>query len=189
MMIRYLMMSVFLHSTHQIRFFYPPTHKKRTDQGQGIKGWLPHPTHPQIKNLGRPWDWVLHFINVNVGNVSGSSQWVEYSIIRVANLAYQLKVFVMEQIYSIDVYTVNYLPSIFNDLFRLLLNYFLLLGCINTPLVNYQWPNRKVAQGWCDGERCYCKERKRNTAVNLANQYREGLRQICYHALIPCWVG
>ena len=38
---------------------------------------------------------------------------------------------IKEQIYIIDVYTDNYLPSFFNDLFRLLLNNFLLLGCVN----------------------------------------------------------
>ena len=37
-----------------------------------------------------------------------------------------------KQIYSIDVYTDNYLPTFFKDLFRLLRNYFLLLGCFDT---------------------------------------------------------
>ena len=38
---------------------------------------------------------------------------------------------VKQQIYSIDVYTDNYLSFFFKDLFRLLLNYFLLLGYVN----------------------------------------------------------
>ena len=38
-----------------------------------------------------------------------------------------------KQIYSIDVYTDNYLLLFFNDLIRLLANCFLLLGCINIP--------------------------------------------------------
>ena len=39
--------------------------------------------------------------------------------------------FIRQQIYSIDVYTDNYLPFLFKDLFRLFLNYFLLHGCVN----------------------------------------------------------
>ena len=33
--------------------------------------------------------------------------------------------------YNIDVYADNHLPPFFNDPFRLLLNVFLLLGCVN----------------------------------------------------------
>ena len=36
-----------------------------------------------------------------------------------------------QQIYSIDVYTANYLPPFINDLIRLLPNCFLLLVCVN----------------------------------------------------------
>ena len=43
---------------------------------------------------------------------------------------YKLLLF-KQQIYSIDVYTDNYLPFVFKDLFRLLLNNFLLLGLVN----------------------------------------------------------
>ena len=60
-------------------------------------------------------------------------------------------------LYSIDVYTDNYLPSFSKTswLFCQLINYFLLLGCVNigdTILVYFQLPNRKVVQGGCDGE-------------------------------------
>ena len=34
-----------------------------------------------------------------------------------------------KQKYNIDVFTDNYLPSFFKNIFRLLLNYFLLLSC------------------------------------------------------------
>ena len=47
---------------------------------------------------------------------------------------------VMKQIYSINVYSDNYLPSFFKDLFCLLLNYFLQLCCVNmrkTKLHNF----------------------------------------------------
>ena len=40
----------------------------------------------------------------------------------------------VKQTYSIDVYTDNYLPSFFNDPFRLLPNSFLLLGCVNSHI-------------------------------------------------------
>ena len=49
-----------------------------------------------------------------------------------------VRYFVAQQIYNIDVYTDNYLPSFFNDLFRLLPNCFLLLGCGNFS-VTFAW--------------------------------------------------
>ena len=36
-------------------------------------------------------------------------------------------------IYRLDVYTDNYLPPFSKDLFRLLANYFMLLGSVNIP--------------------------------------------------------
>ncbi len=59
-----------------------------------------------------------------------------------------------QQIYCIDVYREFYLPSLFNDLFRLLPNCFLLLGCVNIT-DNIGWIsvlNWEAAQGHCDGE-------------------------------------
>ena len=45
-------------------------------------------------------------------------------------------VYMKQKIYSIDIYTDNYLPPFFNDRFRLLLNCFLLLECGHITDIN-----------------------------------------------------
>ena len=92
------------------------------------------------------WKFLRRFVPLHVifilWNISQKiSSWLSYNIWyilepdqtrswEVQGFSYQGKF--RQQIYSIDVYTDNYLPSFFKNLFCLLLNYFLLLGCVNT---------------------------------------------------------
>ena len=55
-----------------------------------------------------------------------------------------------------DVYTDNYLPSFFNDFIRVLVNYFLLLGCVNTHHTNWLIFNDPIKSGHKDSAMGRC---------------------------------
>ena len=76
--------------------------------------------------IWRSLHWILTF--GEVGEI-----WGGFSLPLLANLKLIMDIKTMNiwKIYSIDVYTDNYFPFFFKDLFRLLLNYFLLLGCVD----------------------------------------------------------